>query len=152
MILKVTLSIHIPNDYSKPHIPLLDIIRLHLFTRLPNVHVWSMGGDKNGEWFNSRLSLHRSTLLCYRAYGGRIQNLELACIRIQGVSHFARLISAFTGLQSLTCSDISLPEENQTSRTNSEIIQNFKLGKPLAIRCLSVSILIARFGVCRAVC
>ena len=153
LVQKVALCVDIPEDYSKPHTPLLEIIRLHLFTRLPNVHAWSMRGNEWGRWAMVRLSLHQSTLLCYRIHGSRIQHLELAHIRIQGVSHFARLISAFTSLQSLTCSHILLPEENQTSRTNSEImIPNFKLGKPLAIRCLSVSILIARYRMCRAAC
>ncbi|KAI1784163.1 WD40-repeat-containing domain protein [Ganoderma leucocontextum] len=141
LVQKVTLSIHLPYDYSKPNIPLLDIIRLHLFTRLPNLRTWGMRGSISSSYWQTRpqtrLSLHRSTILCYRVYGGCIQNLELAGIPVQDVSHFVRLISAFTSLHSLTCSNVWLRKKHQTSLHDSEV-SNFKLAKPLKIRHLSI--------------
>ncbi|KAI1784175.1 hypothetical protein LXA43DRAFT_244707 [Ganoderma leucocontextum] len=133
LVQKVTLSSDLSEEYSKPNMPLLDIIRLHLFTQLPNLRAWSMSTWLVSFRPHPWLSFHRSTLLCYRIYGSCIQNLELAGIPLQDVSHFARLISAFTSLHSLMCYNVWVRKEDQTSLHDSEIL-SFKLAKPLKIR------------------
>ncbi len=116
------------------------MFRVHLLIRLPNLRAWGM---KTLIWGSGlRLSFHRSVLLCYRTYGRHIQSLELARIDMQDVSHFSGLVSAFTSLRSLTCSEILLPsrKEHQTPSHDAEILT--RLAKPLKIQRLSVSILI----------
>lgn len=53
------------------------------------------------------LSLHHSVLRCYRKYGTRIQDLRLFDVHFDGLSDFVGLVAAFTGIRSLTCSEIS---------------------------------------------
>lgn len=141
LVQKVTLSVKINERRPKPHIPLLDIIRLHLFSRLPNLHTWRMETQIT-TWYGvkSQLSFHPSILLCYRIHGHHIQTLELASIRFPDISHFIRLVSSFTSLRHLSCSNILVRKELQAPLPDSEIIR--KLSKPLKTEHLSVSIVI----------
>ena len=144
LVQKVTLSIELDEDYPKPHIPLLDTIRLHLFSRLPNLHTWRMEAlISDSDWdvrHSVQLSFHPSTLLCYRTHGRHIQTLELAGIRFPDISHFIRLVSAFTSLRNLTCSNILVWKKLQAPLLDSEVIRKFS--KPLKIEHLSVSIIV----------
>ena len=148
LVRRVALAIYVPNDYSKPNVPGLEIIRLHLFTRLPNLRAWKMSTNMWLYPSQLRLSLHGSTTSCYRTYGRRIQNLELGNIRFQDVSHFVRLISAFTGLRSLSCSNITLAFKiSQTwprdLRIRDESASARSMARSLKIQQLSVSVPIA---------
>ena len=141
LVQKVTLAVKIDEDYPKPHIPLLDIIPSYLYSRLPNLHTWKMStSTPNWSELQAQLSLHPSTVLCYRIHGSHIHTLELASIRIPDISHFVRLVSAFTSLRSLTCSNILVRKELQTPPLDSESIR--KLSKPLKTEILSVSFII----------
>ena len=141
LVRKVTLSIDFPRDYSKPNIPLLDIVRSHLFTRLPNLRAWRMRAgllpDRNTPW----LSFHPSALVCYRAYGSSIQSLELEGIPFREMSHFVRLVSAFTTMHTLTCYNIRLRKAQRTLEYDASQMAN-KLSRPLKIQYLHVSVVI----------
>ena len=122
LVRKVTLSPEIPEGYKKPNIPVLDMMPSNFLTRLPKLNAWGM--NASNPYASARLSLHRSLLLCYQTYGRHIQELELACTPVQGVSHFVIFVSAFTALRRLTCSDIPLPsrKEHQSPLDNSAIL------------------------------
>lgn len=132
LVRKVTLESRLGRDYRRPNIPLLDIFRVHLFTRLPHLRTWGLNAYVGT---GAHLSLHRSTLVCYRTYGRHIQELELAGIPFQDVSHFSQLVSAFTALRNLICADLSVQKELQSL----SILR--KPSKLLKIQHLSVSIL-----------
>ena len=149
LVQKVTLAVKIDEDNRKLHIPLLDTIRLHLFSQLPNLHTWRMSAsspDSEPRWLivrvrpRAQLSFHSTTLLCYRTHGLHIHTLELADIHIPDISHFIRLVSAFTSLRSLTSFNILVRKELQVPLLDSETIR--KLSKPLKIENLAVRILI----------
>ncbi len=143
LVRTVTLAVNIPDDYNKPNIPLLDIFRVHLLTQLSNLRAWGLRTEQPG-YYGPRLSLHCSVLLCYRTYGSHIQNLEIANIYIQDVSHFVRLISAFTNLRSLSCSTVWLRMEHQTPLHDAQTLR--KLAKPLKMQHLSVSIVTTHYA------
>ena len=120
LIRKVSLSPGpLPGDHWR-HVhnaPLLDIVPLHVISRLPNLCTWKLelvGSPltNGGPW----LSFHRSALSCYRRYGGRIRNLELSCLPFDDVSDFTGLVSAFTGIQSVTCSYLRFRVGEETKR------------------------------------
>ena len=143
LVQKVTLSVDIPWNDKKPNVPVLDMIPSNFLTRLPNLNAWEMNASESVRLRkNARLSFHRSSLLCYQIHGHRIKELELAYIIIQDVSHFVRLVSAFTALRRLTCSDLQLPGEHQTPLPNSAILD--RPTKPLKIQHMSVRIRITR--------
>lgn len=115
LVHRVTLSIRVPTDNAKPrhliydsnpNVPLLDVVPVHLLTQLPGLQTWTM------EVLcplikKPSLSLHHSVLRCYRKYGTRIQDLRLFDVHFDGLSDFVGLVAAFTGIRSLTCSEIS---------------------------------------------
>ncbi|KAI1789273.1 hypothetical protein LXA43DRAFT_874868, partial [Ganoderma leucocontextum] len=108
LVQKVSLS---PGPLSGDHwyrgvqnVPLLDVAPVHILSRLQNLRTWKLelvGSPltTGGPW----LSFHRSALSCYRRYGNHIQNLELSCLPLDDVSDLTGLVSAFTGIQSVTC-------------------------------------------------
>ena len=138
LVRKVILMSDRGHSYPRPvpNIPLLDIVRLHLLTQLPNLRAWRM--EVGVCAFTARLSLHRTALLCYRTYGGRIRKLELSAIPMEDVSHFTRLVSAFTNIQELFCSGIKIRKKDTASLHPSEVL-NFKLAKLPKIQHLSVN-------------
>ena len=141
LVRKVTLSVKSPNDKKKPNFPILDMMPSNFLIRLPRLNVWRVKISFCPSYMKAQFALHRSSLLCYQAHGRHVQELELAGIPIQDVSHFVRFVSAFTSLHRLTCSEIRLRKEHQASLLDLEILN--KLAKPLKIQCLSVCILIA---------
>ncbi len=144
LVRKVTLIASHPGAHCES-LPLLDIVRVHLFTQLPNLHAWEMRAE--GELLSRCwLSVHRSMLLCYRIYGANIQNLELQRVGIRDISHFVQLVSAFTGLHSLTCFAVELRKEHsKTSEHDSEIL-NKPTRRPLKMQHLTVSFLITSYA------
>lgn len=146
LVQTVALFACVPSHYSKPNIPLLDMIRIHLFTRLPNLRTWTVGTNLQlndlFEWLRPQLSFHCSTLLCYRMHAGRIENLKLASIIFQDISHFIRLISAFTGIHTLTCTNIQLVKEHvENSSLHDAEILRMLARKLLKVKHLTVSII-----------
>lgn len=108
LVKKVSLS---PRDtwsddwYPVKNVPLLDIAPVHILSRLPNIHTWRLELQLIGilgPW----LSFHRSALSCYQRYGVRIRHLELSRLSFDDVSDLTGLVSAFTGIQSISCSNI----------------------------------------------
>lgn len=105
----ISLSTFLSIDNAIPNIRLLDVVPVHLLSRLPNLRTWKMGlrGSESGpETVTASLSFNRLTLSCYQRYGSGIRNLEIAHIPFQDLSDFIGLVSVFTCLESLTCSRI----------------------------------------------
>ena len=143
LVQNISLSTFLSIDNATPNIRLLDVVPAHLLSRLPNLRTWNMElrGSKSGpETVTASLSLNRLTLSCYQRYGSGIRNLELASIPFQDVSDFIGLVSAFTCLESLTCSCIGFRTAQRyvvSSHGNSETNARAKL---LPIKRLHVSI------------
>ena len=109
LIQKVALRIVFQGNSNK-YWRLLDVVPVHLFSRLPNLRVWRM----ESEWTGGRpvwLSLHRSTLSCYRRCSVGIQTLELPSMTFNSLLDFKRLVSAFTTLRTLSCSIVQFRTE-----------------------------------------
>ena len=136
LVQKVTISIFIPHDNTKPNIRLLDVFPIHLFTRLPNLRAWTMETEvlRTGR---PSLSLHHFALRCYRIYGGHIDSLELSRIRFRNKLDFRGLISAFTSLDSLTCYGIQFHSSKQQPVIAATVPTNIR---PLPISTLNVSL------------
>ena len=81
---------------------LFDVVPVHLLSRLPNLRSWSIKPNTPAE-----LSLHCLTISCYHKYGVGIQNLEVFHVVLRhSILDFARLVSMFPNLQTLTCCSI----------------------------------------------
>ena len=115
LVRKVTFSIlrrRRPNHNNH----LLDVVPIHLLTRLPNLWAWKIEILLPMDAFDYFLvaldsdsppvTLHHFSLRCYRKYCGHIRSLELSQIAFRNKSDFRGLISAFTGLDSLICRSI----------------------------------------------
>ena len=111
LIRRVTLRIQILfGRKSWPFV--VNVVPVHLLSRLPNLRSWSMACRSN----EARLPFHRLTLSCYRRYSAGIQHLEVSDITLKGnISDFTRLISAFHTIQSLSYSCIILWSSNEHS-------------------------------------
>ena len=107
LVHQVTLcTVAIPTHHPNRNVRLLDIVPVHLLSRLPNLRVWKMGLEHDDYSLNSWLLFHRSALSCYQRYGSRtnIRHLELSNLPMEDISDFIRLASAFRTIESLTCS------------------------------------------------
>ena len=135
LVLKVSLCFTIPKYSDKRNTRLLDIVPVHLFIRLPNLRGWTM--ETEGGLWDRPLSLHHSALRCYRIYGGHIRSLELSRIQFHSKSHFKGLVSAFTGLDSLTCYSIQFHSREQQPVIAATVTTNIR---PLPISTLNVSL------------
>ncbi|PIL33792.1 hypothetical protein GSI_04417 [Ganoderma sinense ZZ0214-1] len=119
LVHKIALSISVSKSCSERNVHLLDVVPIHLLIRLPNLRAWSMGN--NGFSFSGTampsLSLQRSVLQSYRSYGHSIHTLELSLVHFDAISDFTGLVSAFTGIRTLTCRNILFRkvEEKTTS-------------------------------------
>ena len=150
LVRKVILSVQVPQDNNIPNLRLLDVVPVHLLSRLPNLRVWRMGMREysyshaaNGPW----LSLHRSALWRYQKYGGCIRNLELTGVIMEDVSDFMGLLSAFTGIRSLTCSGIDFRRCHEPSSMPDSMSARNMLARSLKIENLVVSVFDTRNGV-----
>ena len=138
LVRKISLFVTIPEDNDKPNIRLLDVVPIHLFTRLPNLCAWTMETeDLPFSDVIASLALHHSALRCYRMYGGHILSLELSRIRFHSESDFRGLISAFTSLDSLTCDDIDFYSRKQQPVIAATVTTSIP---PLPISTLNVSL------------
>ncbi len=135
LIHKVTISAEESVDHDKPNPHLLDIVPVHLLTRLPNLRVWTMGPSSAGEGW---LSLHRSALSVYRRYSSHIQSLELSDISFHRFSDFTGLVSAFTSIHTFTCDTIGLLRERHPN-TSLYVGGTGPLARPPQVSTLKVS-------------
>ena len=141
LVRKVTLFVAIPRDNSKPNTRLLDIVPIPLLTRLPNLRAWTMGaGDNKSANVSPSLSLHHSALRCYRKHGQRIRSLELSIIVFHSISDFRGLVSAFTGLDNLTCYGIGFQSREREHADSSPVVAGTSVVRPLPISTLKVSV------------
>ncbi|KAI1783853.1 hypothetical protein LXA43DRAFT_293548 [Ganoderma leucocontextum] len=107
LVCKMTLAMALHYDPCTPTIRLLDVAPIHLLSRLPNLRAWRMEVNECGpKGQPGVLSPHLSALSCYERHGGRIQDLALSNISFDNLSDFQRLVSAFPGIRSLSCSQI----------------------------------------------
>ena len=142
----------------------LDVVPVDFLTRLPNVHAWTMetGDEKRASlslhhsalsihhsalslhragvsFYRLALSLHRSALSLYRRYSSHIQRLDLCNIYFDRLSDFSGLISAFTSIHTLICSQIGFRHKEQHNASL------YVGGTSLLRRPLQVSTLIVSF-------
>ncbi len=106
LVHKVALSFDIPSYYDKRNIRVLDIVPVHLLTRLPSLRAWTMG--PHIFQFGLSLSLHRSVTSLYSRHSSCIQNLDLSGLQFYRFSDFTGLVSAFTSIHTLTCGNIMI--------------------------------------------
>ena len=128
---------------------LLDSVPVHLLSRLPNLHSWSIASnDPNGDGAQAELSLHHLTISCYRRYGLSINYLEVSHVVFwNSILDFARLISAFSNLQTFTCSSIYLLKtEGHTVNPSVNNPGTNMLRMPRTLRNLHVSVLSSGLG------
>ncbi|PIL29232.1 hypothetical protein GSI_09281 [Ganoderma sinense ZZ0214-1] len=126
---------------------LLDVVPVHLLSRLPNIYIWRVGAEgysPRGQ-APSQLSLHRFAPSCYRKYGISITNLELSNVRFDGISDFARLVSAFASIQSLSASFIFFRKAGEDDE--SSLLSDFteettmpRAGRSLFIKRLQIGV------------
>ena len=131
-----------PDHRLNRNIRLLDIVPVHLLSRLTNLHTWKMvkRADGGGNMAASVL-FHRSALSCYQRYGGRttIQHLELSDIPFEDISDFIRLASAFSTIECLTCSHIWFRTAKQYS-SSIHSPERTVIARQLKLKSLCVSI------------
>ncbi len=139
LVRKVILSVLVPEDNSIPNLRLLDVVPIYLLSHLPNLRSWMMKIipydciDNN----RPRLSLHRSALWRYQKYGSQIQNLELVNISMVDISDFIGLLSALTGIRTLTCCCIVFRKRKEPN----SLPATSMLARPLRLNKLVVSTL-----------
>ena len=150
LVREVTLSFVAPKDESKRNARLLDVVPVHLLTRLPNLCEWNMGPvspepDANGAIplldLENRtvVSFHHFTLSVYLGNSSRIQMLKLHDIHFYRLSDFIGLVSVFTSIHSLTCSFIKFRREEELDQ-NSYIGGTRRLARPLQLSTLTVRV------------
>lgn len=143
LIRRVVLRINIRNPNYGDHrkCRLLDAVPVHLFSLLPNLHSWRIGPIAPF-WYRtvrSTLSFHHLTISCYRRYAVNIQTLEVSYITlVDNISDFARFVSAFTNIQSLTCSfiDLTTTKNHNSSELDTSM---HRIAQTLRIKHLHVS-------------
>ncbi|PIL33090.1 hypothetical protein GSI_04539 [Ganoderma sinense ZZ0214-1] len=142
LVRKVTLEITAREDAFTErlrNVRLLDAVPIHLLNRLPNLDAWTM--TSQSRWIihtGSSLSLHRSVLWRYRKYGNHIRSLELSGIVFDRMPDFTGLVSAFTGIETLTCYDIyvnSKPRRVEAGSSESPVLVDMNV-QPLPISTL----------------
>ena len=137
LVRAVTLSKEIVEADSSPNVRVLDVVPAHLLSTLPNLRAWRMRTFIRADKQPS-LSLHRYTLLLYQRYGCLVRDLELTLVRFDGIADFIGLVPAFTGLQTLTCSNIAFRVAKTSPDSSGSQVLN-RLIKPLKIKTLHVS-------------
>ena len=96
-------SSFIPIDQFNSTVDLLDAVPIRLLSRLPNLRTWKMGvpEDQENAWVPSLQSGPSPPI-----YSSHIRNLELAFAYLKHIYVFVDLVSAFTGIHTLACSNI----------------------------------------------
>ena len=120
-------------DRAEQTAQLLHVVPTYLFTHFPNLRVWRIHGEM-GYPRENWVTFHRSTLRYYNICSSHIHHLELCNIQFKRMSDFARLVSAFTSIHTLTCTYIQLPEADSsqnTLRTQSLQISTLKVSLSL---------------------
>ena len=146
LVNKVTLfPKSLPQEYhSKRNIRPLDMVPVHLLTRLPNLRSWAMAAplDLTLSRREPSLSLpHRTTLAVYRRYSSRIQSLDLSEIRFYCLSDFTGLLAAFTAVQTLSCASIQFRREPEEELDVSLYVgRTGMLSRPSRVSTLTVSL------------
>ncbi len=135
LVHEVTLSFQVPRDYDKRNVRVIDVVPVHLLTRLPNLRSWRIFSSNT----MSSLSLHRSVLSLYSRCSSRIPSLDLYFIRFYRLSDFIRLVSAFTSIHTLTCSVIMIRQEEERS-PSLYVGGAGMLARPLQVSTLIVSL------------
>ena len=141
LVQKITLFARVLPDNSERNIHLLEVVPVHVLSRLPNLRIWAMGRGISNVDKGPRLSFNRSTLRCYRKYGGHIQCLQLSSLLLDDISDFIGLVSAFTMLDTLTCTNIKLRPAREHAYGSScrHHPGVTSLAQSLQIKCLHVS-------------
>ncbi len=135
LVRKLVHSSFTPISESHPTAPMLDVVPLHLLSRLPNLRTWEMGmagigyRTEAGAW----LSCRRTALSSYQNYSSNIVNLELAYVPFEDICDFIVLVSAFTSIRNLTCSHIWIKTSIETAPHSSET------NTPTQVKSLQVS-------------
>ncbi|PIL30099.1 transporter [Ganoderma sinense ZZ0214-1] len=153
LVQQVTLSVAVgdlddESALNNPNIRVLDVVPVHLLSKLPSLRSWRM---KTVPHLPSQvsLSLHRYTLSSYKKHGDRIKDLGLEMIPFDDILDFVGLISAFQGLDSLTCESLRF----RTPRARDFQDQSDKLVGSLKIkRLLCSSVSADRYGLDRSIC
>ncbi|KAI1782326.1 WD40-repeat-containing domain protein [Ganoderma leucocontextum] len=128
-------STFVPISGSRPTVRMLDVIPLHLLSRLPNLRTWEMGmaGIERRLEAAAWLSCRGYKL---SSYTSQVRNLELAYVPFEDISDFIGLVSAFTGIHNLTCSHIRIKSSMEAAPHGSE---TGTLGRSMQMRSLRFS-------------
>ena len=133
-----------PDRQVNLNIRLPDVVPVHLLSRLTNLHTWKMELRDNRSGGNEEASVlfHRSALSCYQRYGRRtsIQHLELSDVPFEDISDFIRLISAFSAIESLTCSYTRFRTAKQYHSSDLHLPELAFAARKLKLKRLCVSI------------
>ncbi|KAI1782618.1 WD40-repeat-containing domain protein [Ganoderma leucocontextum] len=115
-------STFVPISGSRPTVRMLNVIPLHLLSRLPNLRMWEMGmaGIERRLVAGAWLSCHGSALSSYQSYSSNVRNLELVYVPFEHISDFIGLVSAFTSIHNLTCSCIWIKSSMEAAPHGSE--------------------------------
>ena len=141
LVQKVILSVQFLQDSSIRNLRLLDVVPVYLISHLPNLQSWTMKTTKhecalsNPHW----LSFHRSAFWLYNKYGGHIKNLELNKVFMENISEFTGLLSAFTGVHTLTCVHITFRTRKNPASLYTPGSMTNTLSRPLNLDRLIVS-------------
>ncbi|KAI1782619.1 WD40-repeat-containing domain protein [Ganoderma leucocontextum] len=135
LVQKLVHSTFVPISGSRPTVRMLDVIPLHLLSRLPNLRTWEMGmaGIERRLEAAAWLSCRGYKL---SSYTSQVRNLELAYVPFEDISDFIGLVSAFTGIHNLTCSHIRIKSSMEAAPHGSE---TDTLGRSMQMRSLRFS-------------
>ena len=139
LVQKITLFARVLPDNSERNIHLLEVVPVHIFSRLSNLRIWAMGSGISSVENGSRLSFNRSALRCYKKYSGHIQSLQLSSLLFNDISDFIGLVSAFPALDTLTCTNIKLRPAREHGSSCGRHPGVTSLAQSLQIKCLHVS-------------
>ena len=138
LVRKLIHSAFIPISASRPVASMLDIVPLHLLSRLPKLHTWEVGmaGVERRSEAGAWLSCHDSALSSYQSYNN-VRNLDLAYVHLADISDFIGLLSAFTRIDTLICPHIWIKSSAEIGHQASAADIR---GRPVQLRSLRVSV------------
>ena len=140
LVHRVTLAYESAESKSWPNARVVDIVPVHLLTRLPNLRVWKTGPVVvNNTAHQASLSLHRYTLSLYRSTSTCIHRLELRTVHFDCLADFIGLISSFNSIHTLTCYNIDFRRDEEFN-ASLYVGRTGRLSCPLQISTLEVII------------